>query len=352
MRRLVIALNHLLDMTDSYVRESEESLDHASKGIFHRRMLVRGMRGRFQRAARVINAGVARMGEQAKELGELEMSRVQVASQVEGSLRRLSEEVGSAAARIRTMASDLAIGAKAAEEKSQTVQAAAHQMASNVEVVASATANLTGSIRAVEIQTSESAAVTRVAEQYTQQTKLVMTALLDASQRIGGVVKLISQIAEQTNLLALNATIEAARSGSAGRGFAVVAAEVKQLARKTGQSTEEISAEVSAIQRTADEAGKVNETICETIRRLAEISNAITSGVNDQRAATANINCSIHSTAAETQGVSASMESVIESVRKTAVTASELLDASSRMTSHAEELNKAMKLIMATMGKQ
>ena len=351
MRRLVVSINHLLDMVDSYVRESEAALEHASEGKYYRKMLVRGMRGRFQRAAKVINSGVARMGDQAKSLAAMEASRREAASQVEGSLRRVAAEVGRSAEQIRTVAGELAFGAESASEQSDAVRGAASHMSTNVEVVAAATEQLAAAIRAVETQTNESAQVTKKAEEYAARTKEVMEALMGASRRVGGVVRLISQIAEQTNLLALNAAIEAARSGGAGKGFAVVASEVKSLARKTGKSTEEISAEIAAIQRTAEEAGGAIQTICGTIQQLAAISSAISSGMNEQRTATAEINTSIHSTAKETRGVSASIELVNQSARQTTEKAADLLDAAAKMGDQAVELDKALAMVLATMAK-
>ena len=99
-----------------------------------------------------------------------------------------------------------------------------------------------------------------------------LEALGTQAKDIGEIMGVINDIADQTNLLALNAAIEAARAGEAGRGFAVVADEVRKLAEKTMQATQQVGNAITSIQRGTDESLRAMQTSSSIVSHSAELA--------------------------------------------------------------------------------
>ncbi|MGY3076085.1 methyl-accepting chemotaxis protein [Bradyrhizobium sp. LM6.10] len=209
-----------------------------------------------------------------------------IASDFERSVNGIVRSVSSAATGMQATAQSMTATASDASTRAATVGVASQRASGNVGTVAAAAEELSSSVAEISRQVTRSTEVASRAVNDAERTNATVQGLSTGAEKIGEVVKLIHSIAAQTNLLALNATIEAARAGESGRGFAVVASEVKALANQTAKATEEISAQVAAMQTSTSDAVAAIGGITQTIAEMSEITAGISASIEQQGEAT------------------------------------------------------------------
>ena len=242
-------------------------------------------------------------------------------SQTAGEMRRIAEHTG-ASAHAASHASDEAMN--------------------NAQTVASATEQLSASIREIGQQVNQSTTVVAQAVAATGETHEVFGDLTARVADIGTVVELISEIAARTNLLALNATIEAARAGEAGKGFAVVASEVKTLATQTARSTQEIARHIGGVRSATDKAVAAMARIEANITNVNGIASSIAAAVEQQGAATAEIARAVSDTSATVNVMSARNAEVAADAERTGAYAGQVQDTSATLTDALQDLRRTL----------
>ncbi len=233
------------------------------------------------------------MQEQEARRAAIDAALATFRERVESVLATVGKDVSA----MRGTATNLFSSSEQASHRAEAAVDASNEASTNVEIAAAAARELSSSISEISLQLTRATEVVRAAVGEAETTNSQITGLAQAAQKIGDVVKLIRDIAGQTNLLALNATIEAARAGESGRGFAVVASEVKSLAVQTAKATEDIAAQILAVQGSTESAVAAIGSIAERMHEISQYTSAVAASVEQQNAATSEISQNVTSAA-------------------------------------------------------
>lgn len=261
-----------------------------------------------------------------------------VTARFQANIGQLVSSVSSASAQLHATAQGLTNNAEQTNQNTSAVASASEEAAANVQTIAASAEELSASIGEISRQVNDAAEFSAKAVESARTTDQTVQGLTDAAQKIGKVVELINDIASQTNLLALNATIEAARAGEAGKGFAVVASEVKNLANQTARATDDISAQINAMQSVTKDAVSAIRDIARSIEKINHISTAIASAVEEQGAATKEIARSVEQAASGTMEVTRNVVGVSAAVSQTSEAAGEVFGATRLLSKSAGDM--------------
>jgi methyl-accepting chemotaxis protein len=271
------------------------------------------------------------------------------------------ETVGKLAAQLEKQMSSLLLGSRAAAEQMDREASAMASSAGGVQREASAAALVANEIRrSVEAVAPEVQAVAAQLQGYTRSlgeakemardavtrvdvAKARMADFENATGKASAMLDLIATVAHKTNMLALNASIEAVRVGKAGQGFMVVAEEVKALARSTRDAAQDIASQIRTMESANSSVTDAFGEVLHVVNTLAEQSNVVASGMDDQATAIVQVNDRIATATTELATMVASIDSADKSASAAIEKSSEMLAASKSVSDTVGSLDQSVR---------
>jgi len=289
---------------------------------------LREMVASIHESAEQVAASSEEITANAQKLAEGAQSQASTLEETSASVEELTASVDAVAGHAQSQAAAVEQGSASMAEVHQSIEA----VSKNLEEIAS----LAG--RSVENALQGAKAVSEVVEG--------INLIAGSSERIGGIVSVISDIADQTNLLALNASIEAARAGEHGRGFAVVADEVSKLADRSSTSTKEIEGLIRESVKNVTkgvETAKGSQAAMEQIRGASQKVKEMIAGLSDsmtqQVGAVKELARALENVSEMSQSISAATEEQTTNAKQVSMAVENVNDVTQSAASAAEEMS-------------
>ena len=262
-------LNDLVDQVEALTKEISTSTEYSSQHKFFRTPMDIGLRGKYKETAKAIALAQKYQEKLIINIKEAVFANASSSTEISANAITMTEGVKNQTSLTSHMTDSIGLIVQSLDETSNNAQTASNfsrQAAEQAEE---------GSTKLQSTQES----ITKIVSS-TNILNNTVAMLVDKSNKISKVAKVIDEIASQTNLLALNATIEAAHAGAHGKGFAVVANEVKNLAEKTTEATHEIELTIHEIQNEANDAESA----------MSEVGNLVNIGLENTEALAISLN--------------------------------------------------------------
>jgi methyl-accepting chemotaxis protein len=263
-----------------------------------------------------------------------------------------TRQVAAAATQIAASSEQMSEGMTRQQQQASQVAAAVEEMSATVIEVAKKSGEAANAANGSQKDANSGGEVVRqtvteikaIAQDVSSSAEAV-AGLGKKGEQIGAIIEVINDIADQTNLLALNAAIEAARAGEHGRGFAVVADEVRKLAERTQQATEEVSKSIREIQDETKSAVVRIEAGSKRVNHGVELAGNAGQSLERIVASSQTLGSMVESIAAAAEEQSAASEQIAKSIeqinavtRESAEGASQAAKAAGDLSSQAERL--------------
>ena len=232
-----------------------------------------------------------------------------------GRMTETASRVAESVQAIRAASSEISQGSNDLASRTERQASALQEtVATMTEISATVTMNAQNSEKSRQLA-AEALASAEDGGKAVSSVVTAMSAIESSSSKINAIIQVMEEISFQTKLLALNAAVEAARAGETGKGFAVVAQEVRSLADRSRQASQQIrdligesSREVGQGVKLSGEAGEALASIIDTVRRVAEIAPEIAAGSREQARSITEINRALNDLDAATQQNAALVE--------------------------------------------